>query len=873
MPRLRASFARLLGLVGRQRRDLELADELSGHLDAHIADNLRAGMTPAEARRDALLKLGGIAQAQEHVRERRSFLVLDHLRQDVRYALRTLRRDRSFAVGVVLMLAAGIGLNAGIFTVINSVILRDLPLPDPGRLVIVAERTSRFETPTSWPDFVDLRQRNKSLESTATFSRVSDFTFRAGGDARNIKGTNVSLDYFATLGVTPIAGRLFAPAEAETGARVALVREDFWQTALGADAAIVGKSIVLNGATADVIGILPAWFRFPADDAVVWMPLAPRGMQADRGWHAYPMVGRLKPDVTLSQAQSDLQAVMQALAREYPDKNAGRQALVRPLQDWSLAGPVRDRLVAIQIAALVLCVMSLASVSSLFLARASTRRQEFSIRAALGASAMRQLSQHVTESIVLTIAGCGAAIGIAWAVVRGLVRLYGSHLPRAAEISPDWRLVAAVTAAAALVAATLGVLTALHQDGAALDVSLRESARATGGRRAVLTRRVLVVAQVACAVMLLSVTGEMLRSLWSLMHVDIGFERAQLLTMQINLPSGKYPQGGDIGTFFERVADRLQPLPGVAHAAAINMLPVAEWGFNGNVSVEGMPTQSRDFFAEYRWVTADYFSTVGIPLTRGRLFLSEEIVGRQKAAVINEAMARRLWGDRDPLGAHVRFLGPDWITVVGVVRDVRQSGVNIPPSPEIFVPAATYVTPLPAWSLLIRSTLPIESLMPSIRRAVQTEDVEAAIDRVKTMEDVVVDSIANQRLVTTLLVCFGCLALGLAVLAVYSIVAYAAAARAPELAIRAALGADSSTLIGLVGRQGLVLVAIGITAGVAATVPASVALASMLFGISRISAAAFAGASALLLLAGVLATLIPAARTVRIDPMRALRQE
>ena len=873
MTALRKFISRAVGSFLRHQSDVDILDELNTHLDAHIADNVRAGMTPDEARRHARMTLGGVAHTAEHVRDRRGLPLVDHLRLDIRYSLRTIRREPGFAAGVVALLAAGIGLNAGIFTVIDSVILRSLPFPEAERLIVVSERAGRFDTPTSWPDFQDLARNNHTLQSAAAFTQGSDFTFRLGDEARNVKGSYVTLDYFATLGVAPASGRTFDASEFETRTPVALVREDFWRATTGPDARPERKTIVVNGVTTDVIGVLPSWFRFPANDTVLWMPLQPRGQQADRGWHAYPMVGLLRPGVTLSQAQSDLASAMQELARRYPDKNAGRSALVSSLQQWSLAGPVKDRLIAVQVAALVLCLIAFASVSSLFLARYSARRREFSIRAALGASRLRQLNQHVTESLVLTLAGCLLAAGVAWSVVHSLVWLYGERMPRAAEISPDWRLVGAVTALAVLIAGALGLITALHQNAEDLDTALRERTSASAGRRAVLTRQALVVAQISCAVVLLSITGEVLRGLRSLMRVDIGIERQHLMTMRINLPLANYRQGPAIGDFFDRLVADMQTLPSVTQAAAINMLPVADWGFNGNVNVEGMPPRNRNFFAEYRWVTAEYFKTTGVPLVRGRLFLPEELSGTRQAAVINESMVRRLWGEKDPLGAHVRFMSPEWITVVGVVRDVRQTGVAVPPSPEIFMPARSYITGPPAWSLVIRSPLPIGSLLPSVRQALSRADRDAAIDRVRTMDEVVIDSMSNQRIVSTLLVSFGVLAITLAALAVYSIVAYSVTARTPELAIRSALGSAPAALIGLVGRQGAALVLLGVIVGLVVTVPVSAVAAKYLFGVERISAPVFAGVTAALFVAGGLATLIPAARTARIDPLRALRQE
>jgi putative ABC transport system permease protein len=867
-----ATLRQLWNVVRRARLEDEVRQEVETHL-ALIEDEERArGLNDQDVRQRARSRFGNPLSQREQAVDAVVAVWFDTFWQDVRFAIRQLLRRPGFAVSVVLLLALGIGLNAGIFAVINSVLLRPLPLPDPDRLVIITERTGRFETPASWPDFLDLRQRNRALDSSAAFSR-SDFVFRGGGDARNVKGSSVTPEYFSTLGVAPVAGRVFDSSEGETGSAVAVLREDFWRAALDADPAIVGKTITVNGRAVEVVGILPSWFRFPDDDIVIWMPLMPRGQQADRGWHAFSMVGRLRSDVTASQAQDNLDSVMQQLAHEFPDKNGGRRASVRGLQKGSLNGAVRDRLVVLQVAALVLCLMAIANVSSLLLARYSTRRLEFSIRVALGASRVRQLRQHMTESLVLTAVGCLTAAGVAWSAVRFLVWLYGPQMPRAAEISPDWQLVGIVIAGALCVAFVLGVVTALHQRIGTPETSIRDGHRATGNRHAVLTRQILVVSQVVCAVVLLSVTGEVLRSFWSLLHVDIGIDRTHLLTMQVNLPTARYRAGADIGNFFERLTDSVRSLPGVTNAAAINMLPIAEWGFNGSVNVEGLPAQQRGFFAEYRWVTPEYFRTMGVLLTRGRPFLPEEIAGRRPAAIINETMARRLWGEKDPMGAHVRFLSPEWITVVGVVRDVRQTGVTVPPSAEIFLPANAYASSFSKWSLVVRSPVSMDSLLPSIRRAVRGADQEAAIDRVKTMDDVVVDSLSNQRIVATLLVSFGVLALALAALGIYGLVAYSVATRTPELAIRAALGSTPSALVGLVGRQGLAVVAIGLVLGSAATFPIGAALAKSVFGINRIEMPVFIGVVAILLSTAGLATLVPAGRTARIDPLSALRPE
>jgi len=867
-------FTRIWNVLRWGRLDDDVREEVETHL-ALIEEEERAnGIASAEARRNARLRFGNPAVYREQMREANRAIWLDNLWQDLRFASRQLLRNPGFALGAVLLLALGIGVNAAIFTIIRSVVLRPLALPESDRLVSVLQRTKGgFETPQSWPDLLDLREGNHVFESTAGFQQDTTFIFSSGGEALNIKGSRVTRDYFATLGVQPIAGRVFDAAEGEGRNRVAMLREDFWKTALGADPAILQKNILINGQSTAVIGILPAAFRFPSTDSVIWMPLVPVGMERNRGFHAFSMLGRLKPGVTLTQAQADLEIIMSRLAREYPDQNGGHTAKVVRLQDWSLDEHIRDRLVFLQIAALALFLMACANVSSLLLARYSARRAEFGVRMALGASRMRQMRQHVAESLLLTGLGCMAAVGLAWGGVRFLIWLYGDEMPRASEISPDWKLVGAVAAVTIGGAVAIGFTTALHGQAKGLGTSIREDSRTTAGMKGVLTRKSLVVFQIACAVLLLAATGETLQSFRALLQVDLGFDRRHLITMRVNLPSAKYRQGAEIAGFFEKTATDMSALPGVGKAAAINMLPIAEWGFNGSVNVEGLPPLDRAFFAEYRWITSDYFSVMAIPLLRGRIFLPEEMSGKNKAAIVNETMARKVWGEKDPLGAHISMFSPEWITVVGIARDVRQTSVSAAPSPEVYMPAKSYTGSFPTWSVVIRSALPAESLVPGIRRAIHSEEPEAAVDHVKTMDEVVADSVSAQRIVATLLLCFAGLALVLAGLGLYSLVTFTAAARLPELAIRGALGATPRALIQLVGREGMALVAAGLITGLVAMIPLRPLLTKYVFEVTPVSLPAFVLVLLVLLAVGGAAVLVPAIRAVRTDPIRVLRQE
>jgi putative ABC transport system permease protein len=382
-----------------------------------------------------------------------------------------------------------------------------------------------------------------------------------------------------------------------------------------------------------------------------------------------------------------------------------------------------------------------------------------------------------------------------------------------------------------------------------------------------------VAFQLVCAVVLLTTTGDVLHQFWDLLHVDIGFDRTHLTTMRVSLPATRYTTGGQIGQWYENLASSVRSVPGVQQAAAANMLPLAQWGVNGNVAVEGMPDEHNWFFAEYRWVTQDYLRTFGIPLLRGRQFLPEEISGKHRAAIINDTMSRQLWGDRDPIGAHIRVMGPEWITVVGVSRDVRQSGVSSRPSAELYLPAVNYVVSSPSWSIVVRSDLPAESLLPEVRTVVRAQEPEAAIDQIKTMDEVVVDSLSAQRIIAGLLTSFAVLALVIAALGLYGLVAFTVISRLPELAIRSVLGSSPITLLRAVSRDGICLMATGLTIGFAAVIPLRTLLARFVFDVGRLNAAVFFAALFILIVVGCAASAVPILRAVRIDPIRILRRE
>jgi putative ABC transport system permease protein len=870
-----STLQRLWNVLRGNRLDRELRDELATHVAMLEEEERSRGAGINEARYEARRRFGNPTAYCERTRDTNLVAWLDSFLQDLRFAGRQLRRSPGFTVTAVLLLALGIGLNAAIFALINSVILRALPLPEPDRLVVMLEtEPAGCCSPPSWLDQRDIREQSRAFQSLAAYAFTYDFLLRLGDRSMRLRGGYVTSDYFRTLGVEPVMGRVFNAAEEQTARdNVVLIREDFWRNRLNGDPGILNKTLVVNGKKCNVIGVLPSRFRFPVDDAVIWAPLVPdKEAAAERGWHGFPMVGRLKPGVSFAQGRADFDRIMRRLARQYAADDSRGGTLFK-LRDWQIGDNVRERLLVLQIAALALFLMACANVSSLLLARYSARRREFAIRGALGASRLRQIRQHVTESVLLVMLGAIAAAGVAWGGVRLLLHLYGDLMPRAAEISPDWRLVGITLAIAFAGALALGFTTALHESAKELEGSIRESNRSTGSHRSVMTRRALVVLQITCAVALLGGAGELFQSIWTLLHVNVGIDPHHLLTMHVTIPQSKYTTGPEIARFYNTTVARLRTLPGMHDVAAINMLPVEEMGNNGDVKVQGLPPHSNSFFAEYRWIAGDYFRTMRIPLLRGRFFLPEETSGAQRAVIINETMSRALWGTKNPLGSHITTESPEWATVVGVVRDVRQSGLAEPPRAELFYPAKLFADPFTSWSLVIRSSETPAELVPVIRHELRSLDPDAVVYSVRTMDEVLADSVSYQRIVALLVGCFSVLALLLAALGIYGVVSYVVEERAPEFAIRSALGAGPKKLVRIVAGQGIWMVATGLALGAAALLPLNILLAKFLYGVHRLNAAALVAMLFLLLLTGLLAIFVPALRAARIDPMRVLRQE
>ncbi len=857
------------------RMDRELRQELETHMAELEDDERRQGASAREAKNRTRQRFGNPTVYRENARERNLLAWLETFVQDIRYAFRQFAHVPGFTITAVVMLALGIGANTAIFTLLNSIVLRSLPLPDPDRLTVLLERLpGGGNSPPSWLDQRDLREQNHSFESVAAFAYDSGFLLQSGEETKRVVGGYVTPDYFATLGVTPIAGRVFDASEGVAGRdNVALIREDYWHEALNGDPEILQKTIQLNGRKCNIVGILPRTFRFPWDDVVVWTPLVPSlPMQKERGNHGFPMVARLKPGVTFTGAFADVDAIMHRLAKQYPEADADRGGILYRMKDWKLLGS-SERLVMLQIAALAVFLMTCANVSSLLLARHSSRKREFAVRAALGASRGRRIRQHLTESVALASIGCACGVGVAYLGVEFLMKVYGFTLPRVSEVAVDWRVATFAVATTLAGAIAFGLTAALHENSKELESALRDGGRVGSGRKGALARKAMVVVQLVCAVTLLAGAGELLESFRKLTQVDAGVNADHLLTMRVAIPDSQYATGAEVNSFFQSAIERIRAIPGVESVATTNLLPLQSAGYNGDVVVEGLPPHASSFFAEFRWVSGDYFRTMGIPLVRGRVFSPEEMAGKQKAMVISEKMARTLWGDRDPVGWKVEFYDGQPYTVIGVARDVRQSGLAEAARAELYVPLATRSEAMVTHSIAVRSPLPVDSLAPLIRGEIRSLDSQAGVYRVKTMQDVLSDSVSNQRITATLLTMFAGLALILAAFGLHGVMSYLVTERRHEFAIRLAIGARPAELMRMVFRQSFTMIGIGIVLGLGAAFAVSKTLPSLLYGVSELDAATLTAAVVVLASVAAAAVGVPALRALRIDPIVALRQE
>jgi predicted permease len=808
---------------------------------------------------------------------------MDTLSQDFWLALRKLRKSPGFTLIAVLTLALGMGANSAIFSVVDAVLLRPLPMPEPERLVhvySVSPNSRKGKGDTSALDFRDLREKSRSFTELAVADSTDLSLTGAGAEPERLQGTVVSAGFFQVLGTSPLVGRTFLPGEDEPGrSRVVVLGHALWQRRFGGNPDVLGKSLEVGGTPYTVIGVMRPGFDFPSKSQL-WVPVTWEGdllEPSNRGAHWLDVYGRLAPGITVAGAQAELVTLTRELEAQYPRTNTGYSAAVVPLQE-DLVGEVEPALLLLLGAVGLVLLIACANLSNLLLARAVSREGEISVRLALGATPGRIVRQLLVESFVLALIGGAAGLLVASWGLDVLVALGPKDIPRLEQVGIDGKVLGFSAGLSLLTAMLFGLFPALQAARAELGHSLREVGRSSTGVRH-RARNVLVVSETALAVVLLVAAGLLLKSFVRLQQVDPGFRSGHVLTMDLALPESTYPFGSPAtGSFYDTLLERVRALPGVEAAAATYHLPLS--GRNITTNVRDMsrpePTPEQRQLAQVRFVTPDFFEVMRIPLKRGRQLTAQDGERGHYGVVISEEAARRYWPGEEPLGRTVEIgmsfgNGPMGGQVVGVVGDVRHQGMATEPFPEVYVPFGQ--ARANDMSLVVRTAGEPLALASSVRAEVRALDKNLPVVHVRTLETLLGDAVAQPRFLMALVGTFAALALVLAAMGLYGVVTFAVSQRTRELGIRMALGADAHSVLRLVIGQYLQLTAAGVALGLVLAFVASRLLAGLLYSVQAADPWAYAGVTVLLVGVALVASFLPAYRATRIDPVIALKHD
>jgi putative ABC transport system permease protein len=879
----------------RDRFTEDLREEMELHVELRARKlrdaGIRADLAPSQAHRG----FGNLTSHYENSAAVWGWSSFERLLQDFRQGVRSLRKAPGFTLVAVLTLAVGLGVNTAIFSLIDAVILRPLPYDEPGRLVSLYEKTMR-QGPA------DMSSSGSKLGGTAdpartevSIANLPDYRSARAFDGlahcelaskaliglaapEQIDGEAVSANFFDVLRVQPERGRSFQPEDERAGATpVAMITHDFWQRRLGGDPDVLARSIVLDGRAYQVIGVVPASFKSPFQLIVpnrieFYTPAVfPPELLASRENHQINVVGRLKRDASIESAQSELSAIGAGLEKRYPKSNANLRAVIEPLRN-DLSRDVSSPLLALLGASLLIVLITSVNVANLLLVRAVGRGHESSVRMALGASRFRMARQFLAESLVLAAAGCIAGLAFGLVLMRILPAAAPAGIPRIQEVSMDWRVFAAATAIATFTGLIFGLAPAWHASQAQAAESLKTAGRTKGGKSHAWWRAGLTVAEIALSLMLLIGAGLLLKSFVAVMGMDLGFQPQRVIAMSIRLPELRYSGPQQRLHFFEALADRVRALPGVLSVAYANRMPM-RGGWGGSTNVDTAP--DRDADTDKQAVSAGYFETLGIPLLRGRVLTENDRDGQPQVAVVNQAFVRQLLPGVDPIGRRVR-LGPGnpWMSIVGVVNDIRRGGKEAAATAQVYLPATqTALYPVRLSDFAVRTVNDPHQLVPAIRAQVLALDKDQPIVNARTMEEIIDASATQRRFETLLLLIFAGVAVLLSTIGIFSVLSYVVSQRTGELGIRVALGASPGLIIGLVLRQAGVWIAAGVVLGVVGALALTRYLGTMLFQVKSTDPWTYMAAVGFLGAVALAAALIPARRGAHADPVAALRSE
>jgi predicted permease len=879
---------RCRSLAFGRRVEADLDKELRFHLEQQIEEYLAAGMPPAEARRAALRKQGGVTQIQEQCRDMRRTDFIENLWRDLRYALRALGKNPGFTVVMTLTLALAIGANSAIFSVIDGVLLRPLPYPEADRMVRVFFHSATYpHFPLNPFDFRDFRTRNRSFDSLAGFTR-GDLQLSGTGQPERFTGFQVTAGFFRVLGLRPARGHEFeANSEIPGNEQQAILSDRLWRNRFASDPNIIGRKVTLDSRPFTVAGVMPPGTEHPGNEyngvahgetVDVWWPFVFRGDPAHRGSHYLEVIGRLKKGVSSTQAQAEMNAMIAQMNREHPGALEGWQALVIPLYQ-EIVGPSERLLLVLLGAVGLVLLIACANAANLLLARATARQREIAVRTALGAGRMRLVRQMLTESLLIALIGGACAMAVAVVGVRSLVALLPASFPRADTIHVNAAMFLFTLLISLVTGMLFGLVPALQATRSDVQDALRAGGRGAGNSRGHLRlRSVLVVGEVSLACLLLIGAGLMLRSFVNLLRADPGFRPEHLLTASVSLPDASYKPLETLN-LWGRLTASLDSVAGIRASGVGTDLP---WtGYDDNISgftVEGKkPAASEEFHARYHVASSGYFRAVGIPLVRGRFFTASDNMKAPLAVIVNRSMARRYWPNEDALGKRITFedhpKDKDWMTIVGIVGDVKDKPESPAAETALWWPVEQTPVSINNMSVVVRGSSDPALLANDLRQAVRQLDPTLAVANIRPMDDIADANVSTPRFALFLVALFAGLALALAAIGIYGVISYAVSQRTREFGLRMALGAQAGDVRRLVLRHGVKLALAGVALGLAGALALGRVLWSLLYQVSAADPATFVLVSVLAIAVAALACYLPARRATAVDPAHALRSE
>lgn len=881
-------FARL---IRKQKQDAQLDSELRFHIEQQTAENITAGIPPDEARRRALAQFGGLEYMKEETRDARGTHYVETFFQDIRYALRMLRKSPGFTAVAVLTLALGIGATTGIFSVVNAVLVRSLPFHDPARLVSLFQTPGKSTGLMGWaadgPDILDWQRDSRSLSSVAA-SLMDAANITGGRVPKHVNGEKVTANYFDLFGVHAAIGRTFTPDDEHSEQNAVILSYSMWRSYFGGQN-VLGNTVALDGQSFTVIGVMPAVYHDPRTWANpksdYWILLPQSQLAANRGEHMYAALGRLAPKVTLAQAQQELDLIAARDAKAFPGSNEGMGARVSPLEqvnlqtfeegDFQSVGPA---ILLLQFAAGFLLLIACANVASLMLSQSITRHREFALRAAIGAGRLRIIRQLLTESVLLSVLAVTIGILLAsWCTKVLLALSPEGYLPATTDIHIDLQALVFALCIAAFTGILFGLLPALRASRRNLNEDLKAMTSGSGGSVSRLrARHALIVFELAATFLLLVGGGLMVRSLSSLLAVNPGFDSRNFFTAGMNLPSKQYASPEQIVRFYSTVEQRVEALPGI-EAAAFTSSPEFVVTNSSDVVIEGRPAPKNgtaDVWPQICVVTPNFFRAAGIPLLQGRDFSPADIAGNAQIAIVTHAFAEHFWPHQSALGKRLSYGGLPLYAVVGVVGDVRQKGLAAASQPEVYFPLThVMANGQNSMNIVVRSSTPGTVLARDIGEQVASIDSGIPLSDVRTGSQILEEWSGYLRYRTVLLAAFAVMALLIAAIGLFGTISYTTVQRTRELGIRMALGAQRSSVFRLVILQGAKLALVGLGIGIVAALALTRLMVSLVYGVVPSDPLTFIAVTVLIVLVTLAACYIPARRAMKVDPMIALRYE